>query len=192
MSREYGWTALGVYLALSALDFPFCVLAVRMLGVERIGHWEHVIVRGFWDTISVPFPGGEEQVRAAFRTVGHSIKSALQAVGIRKADEQPAPAEGMTKTKDGEWTWGVEEAQEEAEKEGASMSFPFEVDLRYPMLTFLKALATQLALAYAVHKSFIFLRVPLTAAVLPRVVKTLRGWGWNIGKKAPKAASTKA
>ena len=41
---------------------------------------------------------------------------------------------------------------------------------------------TQLALAYAIHKSFIFIRVPLTAAVTPKVVKTLRGWGWNIGK----------
>jgi hypothetical protein len=46
---------------------------------------------------------------------------------------------------------------------------------------------TQLALAYAIHKSFIFLRVPLTAAVLPKVVKTLRGWGYNIGKLTPKA-----
>lgn len=53
-----------------------------------------------------------------------------------------------------------------------------------------KAWATQLALAYAVHKSFIFLRVPLTAAVLPRVVKTLRRWGWDIGKKRPKTAVT--
>ena len=46
---------------------------------------------------------------------------------------------------------------------------------------------TQLALAYAIHKSFIFLRVPLAAAVTPKVVKTLRGWGWNIGKRRPKA-----
>lgn len=42
---------------------------------------------------------------------------------------------------------------------------------------------TELALAYAVHKSFIFIRVPLTAAVTPKIVKVLRGWGWNIGKK---------
>ena len=41
---------------------------------------------------------------------------------------------------------------------------------------------TQLALAYAIHKSFIFVRVPLTVAITPKVVKTLRGWGWNIGK----------
>lgn len=47
-------------------------------------------------------------------------------------------------------------------------------------------LATQLALAYAIHKSFIFIRVPLTAAVTPKVVKILRGWGWNIGKRSPR------
>ena len=45
---------------------------------------------------------------------------------------------------------------------------------------------TQLALAYAIHKSFIFVRVPLTAAVLPKVVKTLRSWGYNIGKRPAK------
>ena len=45
-------------------------------------------------------------------------------------------------------------------------------------------LATQLALAYAIHKSFIVFRVPLTAAVTPKVVKVLRSWGWKIGKKS--------
>lgn len=49
-------------------------------------------------------------------------------------------------------------------------------------------LTTQLALAYAIHKSFIFIRVPLTAAITPRVVKILRSWGWDIGKKTSKAA----
>jgi hypothetical protein len=48
-------------------------------------------------------------------------------------------------------------------------------------------LATQLALAYAIHKSFIFVRIPLTVAVTPRIVKQLRAWGWNIGKKLGKA-----
>jgi len=60
--------------------------------------------------------------------------------------------------------WGVKEADERKAQEGAS-------------------LATQLALAYAIHKSFIFVRVPITAAILPKVVKVLRGWGWNIGKR---------
>ena len=51
LSREYGWTAVGVYLALSALDFPFCFVAVRLLGTERIGRWEHEIVGGFWTLV---------------------------------------------------------------------------------------------------------------------------------------------
>jgi len=44
LTREYGWSALGVYLALTALDFPFCFLAVKFLGTDRIGHWEHVVL----------------------------------------------------------------------------------------------------------------------------------------------------
>jgi hypothetical protein len=43
-----------------------------------------------------------------------------------------------------------------------------------------------LALAYAIHKSFIFIRVPLAAAITPKVVKTLRSWGWDIGKRPAK------
>jgi N-terminal acetyltransferase 2 len=40
LSREYGWAAVGVYFALSVLDFPFCFLAVRMIGVDKIGETE--------------------------------------------------------------------------------------------------------------------------------------------------------
>ena len=47
-----------------------------------------------------------------------------------------------------------------------------------------------MALAYAVLKSFIFLRVPLTAAILPKVVKMLRSWGWNIGKMPKKKVAS--
>lgn len=42
---------------------------------------------------------------------------------------------------------------------------------------------TELALAYAIHKSFIFIRVPLTAAVTPKVVKVLKRWGWDLSRK---------
>lgn len=37
LSREYGWSALGVYFLLTALDFPFCYLFVRSMGTDRIG-----------------------------------------------------------------------------------------------------------------------------------------------------------
>lgn len=56
LSREYGWAALGVYLTLSALDFPICFAAVQLLGVERIGHFEHVVVESVKDTFSSVWP----------------------------------------------------------------------------------------------------------------------------------------
>src|SRR3569833_3453067 len=37
LSRDYGWSAAGVYLALTVLDFPFCFLLVRIIGTDRIG-----------------------------------------------------------------------------------------------------------------------------------------------------------
>jgi hypothetical protein len=48
-----------VYLGLSALDFPFCFVAVRLLGVERIGHWEHVIVSSVKDVFKSVWPQAE-------------------------------------------------------------------------------------------------------------------------------------
>lgn len=56
LSKEYGWAALGVYLALSALDFPICFLAVRLLGTDRIGHYEEVVKDGFWNIVRLVFP----------------------------------------------------------------------------------------------------------------------------------------
>lgn len=37
LSKEYGWSAVGVYLTLSVLDFPFCFLLVRVVGTDTIG-----------------------------------------------------------------------------------------------------------------------------------------------------------
>jgi len=61
LSREYGWAALGVYFGLSALDFPFCFLAVRLLGVDRIGHFEHVVVQSVKDAFHSVFPKTESK-----------------------------------------------------------------------------------------------------------------------------------
>ncbi|KAL8916219.1 MAG: hypothetical protein Q9172_006399 [Xanthocarpia lactea] len=162
LSREYGWSALGVYLLLSALDFPFCFLAVRWVGTERIGHWESIIVEGFWKIFRYiyPFDSGQDE----------SPSVDIQSAGVKveafgnvnpKNDEVGVPG----------YDHGVNEAEERNKSEDAS-------------------LWTQLALAYAIHKSFIFIRVPLTAAVTPKVVKVLRGWGWDIGKRRPKGTKS--
>lgn len=151
MSREYGWSALGVYLALTALDFPFCYLLVRYLGTDRIGEWEHIVVSNAQRLIP-------ESIKQAWHDWRSSMKKAEhEATGSEEISEHVEMA-----------GWGVEEASERNKKDAS--------------------IATQLALAYAIHKSFIFIRVPLTAAVTPRVVKILRGWGWDIGKRTTKEA----
>ncbi|KAM5455592.1 DUF1279 superfamily [Microsporum audouinii] len=137
LSREYGWAAVGVYFFLSALDFPFCFAAVRLLGVERIGHYEHVIVGSVKDAIAKIWPSKEADARP------------------RSEDDNEI---------------GIADDIEEAQKANRGEA----------------SIWTQLVLAYAIHKSFIFLRVPLTVAVTPKIVKTLRSWGWNIGKRKPK------
>lgn len=77
LSREYGWAALGVYMALTVLDFPFCFLAVRSLGTERIGHYEHVVVEAFKSTFGLhkdrdgdASPAGEGAAQAKAREGG--------------------------------------------------------------------------------------------------------------------------
>ncbi|KAE8358429.1 hypothetical protein BDV27DRAFT_137731 [Aspergillus caelatus] len=139
LSREYGWSALGVYLLLSAMDFPFCFAAVRFLGAEKIGHYEHVVVEAFKGAVGTVLPSVQEE---------HFNEQTDP-----RADPSKCDVDGSV----------VEKKLDE----GAS-------------------LWTQVALAYAIHKSLIFIRVPLTAAITPKVVKALRQWGWDIVKGKPK------
>ncbi|KAI1136195.1 hypothetical protein F5Y05DRAFT_415378 [Hypoxylon sp. FL0543] len=149
LSREYGWAALGVYLGLTVLDFPFCFLLVRSVGTDRIGEIEHWVLSNIKKVIP-------ESVRNWWHEYRKALKeSEKEQVGNDEISEHVEMA-----------GWGVEEAERRHKAEAS--------------------LGTQLALAYAVHKSFIFLRVPLTAAITPKVVKVLRSWGWNIGKRPGK------
>jgi len=151
LSREYGWSAVGVYLLLSALDFPFCFIAVRALGTERIGEWEHKIVQ--WVKKAVPI----------------QIPANWKGAGAEDVEEAQVTVDGAIA--------GYDHGVRDAEKANAGES---------------ASIWTQLALAYAIHKSFIFLRVPITAAVTPKVVRVLRGWGWDIGKRKGKTIASSA
>ncbi|KAL4740161.1 hypothetical protein BDV11DRAFT_185828 [Aspergillus similis] len=134
LSREYGWSALWIYLFLSALDFPFCFAAVKLLGADKIGHYEHVIVESVKGAVNKVWPGASKESEE---------ESEHEIVEAQAGEKKKGPAEEAS-------------------------------------------LWTQLALAYAIHKSFIFVRVPLTAAITPKVVKQLRKWGWDVVKGKPK------
>ncbi|OLN85980.1 hypothetical protein CCHL11_05351 [Colletotrichum chlorophyti] len=149
LSKEYGWSAVGVYFALSVLDFPFCFLLVRIVGTDKIGQLEHWLMTNVKKVIPESIQNWWSEYRAA----------------LRKAETEQFGNDDLGETVEMAG-WGVEEAQARNRAEAS--------------------LGTQLALAYAIHKSFIFLRVPLTAAVTPKVVKVLRSWGWQIGKRRSK------
>jgi hypothetical protein len=162
LSREYGWAAFGVYMALTILDFPFCFLAVRSLGTERIGHYEHVVLEAFKNTF-----------------------------GLKKDMEgEASPAkEGVVQAaREGEIGWADDIEEAEAKNQGAAACMRPIRQTGDDELTCGVAIWTELALAYAIHKSFIFIRVPATAAITPKVVKKLRSWGYNIGKRTPKSS----
>ncbi|KAH9826433.1 Protein of unknown function (DUF1279) [Teratosphaeria destructans] len=157
LSRKYGWAALGVYLGLSALDFPFCFMAVRWLGTERIAAAEKWVVENFWSVVG--------------------------AVGLDMRHEQAREPQPASREEDGSLI--NQAAENKSEHHDASMCLLTVKGQVGAMLTLNAGIWTQLILAYGVHKSLIFFRVPLTAAVTPKIVKWLRARGWKIGN--PKA-----
>lgn len=106
LSREYGWSALGVYLLLTALDLPFCFLAVRWLGTERIGHWEHAILAWFWKIVPYPLPTAEEAHNAEPQPAGKRpeeygvVASKGEEVGVPAYDHDVVEAEKRNKSED--------------------------------------------------------------------------------------------
>ncbi|CAI5756823.1 unnamed protein product [Candida verbasci] len=51
---------------------------------------------------------------------------------------------------------------------------------------------TEFAIAYGLHKSLIFIRLPITAAITPTIVKVLRSWGFKIGHDKFSTTASKA
>ena len=105
LSREYGWSALGVYLLLSAVDFPFCFIAVRLLGTDRIGHLEHIVVERFWKIIELAVPNirGQETPSVEVEGVGKPVEAYAQVdsqsteVGVAGYDHGVEEAEKRNK-----------------------------------------------------------------------------------------------
>ena len=74
-----------------------------MLGTDRIAYAEHVVIDAFWRVVTVPFPNAHKKEPVT-------------------ADGQVAlPRPGENETQPEQWTWGVDEAQEQASKDDACM-----------------------------------------------------------------------
>lgn len=96
LSREYGWAAVGVYLSLSVLDFPFCFLLVRLVGTDRIagveqwvmGHVRAMVPEGakeWWREYSEALRGAEKEQLGDNSITDDMDKASW---GIEEADER--------------------------------------------------------------------------------------------------------
>lgn len=147
LMSKYGYSALGIYLAISAIDLPLSFLLVHSMGQERIVEVENSVKRFFGFSTEL----ADSPIVASVEGDGSS------AVTIDK-EGSVVISGNQTKQEEG---WRA-----------------------YFTPTFL----TEFGIAYALHKSLIFIRVPITAAITPKAVLTLQRWGFNVGKKATSVA----
>ena len=141
-------------------------MAVRLLGSDRIGHYEHVILQTVADGIHVVWPGKQPTSEEAEEAAEEEAKEKK----VKEAEAQDQRAV----------------AKKKADEASMCHHFPFNhIPIPDLVTNIVPGIWTQVALAYAIHKSLIFIRVPLTAAITPRVVKVLRTWGVDIARRRP-------
>jgi hypothetical protein len=95
LSREYGWSAVGVYLALSVLDFPFCFLLVRTVGTDRIATAEEWVVSRLEKVVPQGVKEWWHNYRQALKdrskeTIGEEVTNGVEMAGwgVKEADER--------------------------------------------------------------------------------------------------------
>ncbi|GAA5931646.1 hypothetical protein JCM3775_006911 [Rhodotorula graminis] len=171
--RKHGWTALVVYLVLSAADFAACFLVISAIGADRVREAEdwvlgHLGWRRQSDDGSEP-AGKWRRAVDGFR----ERRAAQAAIHPKGQDAHPSPAAAQAVSE------GATQGEvREAERKGRSAASTY---------------ATTAVLAYAVHKTLLLpFRVGVTVAVTPRVVRTLQSWGWKVGMAAGAPPTAKA
>ncbi|BGP56151.1 hypothetical protein JCM8202_005919 [Rhodotorula sphaerocarpa] len=179
--RKYGWTTLVVYLGLSAVDFGLCFLVIYSVGADRVRLAEDwVLEKLHWRRRSEDTKAGEgNRFQRAVEGL-HDRHQERHARNVKGAEAHPTPAAADAIAR-GAPAGEVDQVEKEAGGGGQS---------KYGTI------ATTAVLAYAIHKTvFLPLRVGITVAITPRVVRTLQGWGWKVGMAAgapPTAAAAGA
>lgn len=158
LMSKYGYSALGVYLSISAIDLPLSFLLVHSVGPEKMEEWE-IKIKGYLGISTDP-----------------KVQPATTTTILDSNDEHHAELHGrlhIDEDKDNTTLNGGELFDKKGEASSDDGKW-FGID---------KQLLAEFGIAYALHKSLIFVRVPLTAAITPAVVKLLQKWGFNVGKK---------
>lgn len=167
LTRRYGWWALGVYLAASALDFSLTFLAIHMMGADHIRELENRVRKylgmgsremddvevAVWPVpVSVELPGRTSDGQLANNET--TAKKALQRVQGQK-DVEPTKVSAKKTSQSTIWT--------------------------------------EVVLAYTIHKTLLLpFRVGITAAATPRFVKYMVRLGWAKDNAAVQQAAKAA
>ncbi|GAA5939191.1 hypothetical protein JCM1841_003172 [Sporobolomyces salmonicolor] len=173
--RTHGWSALAIYLLLSAVDFGLTFLLIYAVGADRVRDAEDWVLdtlgwrRKHAEAAGAGAGAGEEKGR--LRQAVDRFNGAKERLEGQKAPEvrpeRDQPVEAMAPV--------APAAQKREAEKGYS------------------AYATTAVLAYAIHKTALLpVRVGITVAITPKVVRMLRGWGWNVGNAGAAGAAAKS
>ncbi|GAA5852791.1 hypothetical protein JCM8547_004686 [Rhodosporidiobolus lusitaniae] len=166
--RKHGWTALVLYLVLSALDFGLTFFVISAVGADRVREAEDWVL----DKLGWKRKGEDEEPGRLRRVVEGWKKRAKKVEGKE-----------VVGTEQKEMVGGGE-AHEPIE---ASVVTP---EQRKKQESGYSAYATTAVLAYAIHKTALLpFRVGVTVAITPKVVRLLQSWGWKVGYAGTTAAT---
>lgn len=141
----YGYSALIVYIGVTFISLPGCYFTVHSLGEERIS----ILL----NRVKQVFGYGESDDNAVKIKVKEKQKQRLEARNKYIADEE-------------------EEQLKENGVNGTNRSMSVKWKLRWESIK-TSPILTELILAYGLHKSLIFIRIPLTAAITPTLARYL-------------------
>lgn len=157
----YGYSALIVYIGITFISLPGCYFTVHSLGEERIS----ILL----NRVKQVFGYGERDDDAVKLKVQEKQRLRLEARNKYVADEE-------------------EEQLREKGVNGTNRSMDVKWRLRWESIK-TSPILTELILAYGLHKSLIFIRIPLTAAITPTLARYLPR---KVGQPFTKATITKA
>jgi len=146
--RTHGWSALVVYLLLSALDFGLTFAVIYVVGADRVREAEDYVL----DALEWRRKDGEP---------GRVKRAVTEWSDKRKSPEKLARDEEKREQK----RIDDERKKQEDEHHGADKSA-------------YGAIASTAVLAYVIHKTALLpVRVGVTVAITPKVVRQLQRWG---------------
>ncbi|PRQ76186.1 Protein of unknown function (DUF1279)-domain containing protein [Rhodotorula toruloides] len=157
--RKHGWTALAVYLLLSAIDFGLCFVVIYAVGADRVREAEDWVLDQLkWKrSPEAAVPGEEGRLSRAYHEI-KEFKDQHTRHRVKGPEAHPTP-EAAQAVAEGKDTATVAAVDKESKKDYS-------------------ALATTAILAYAIHKTALLpFRVGVTFAITPKVVRMLQGWG---------------